>query len=51
MIGCEVQLVTGKMEKKRSRGRNQLANLLNPIASLTKTSPDTLKTAGYDQII
>nr|XP_027213923.1 phosphatidylinositide phosphatase SAC2-like [Penaeus vannamei] len=46
MIGCEVQLVTGKMEKKRSRGRNQLANLLNPIASLTKTSPDTLKTAG-----
>ncbi|XP_047500087.1 phosphatidylinositide phosphatase SAC2-like isoform X2 [Penaeus chinensis] len=46
MIGCDVQLVTGKMEKKRSRGRNQLANLLNPIASLTKTSPDTLKTAG-----
>ncbi|XP_045613679.1 phosphatidylinositide phosphatase SAC2 isoform X2 [Procambarus clarkii] len=46
MIGCEVQLVTGKMEKKRSRGRSQLANFLNPLASLTKTSPDTLKTAG-----
>ncbi|KAG0711962.1 Phosphatidylinositide phosphatase SAC2 [Chionoecetes opilio] len=49
MIGCDVLLVTGKMEKKRSRRRNQLANFLNPLASLTKTSltsPDTLKTAG-----
>ncbi|XP_071541737.1 phosphatidylinositide phosphatase SAC2 isoform X2 [Panulirus ornatus] len=46
MIGCEVQLATGKMDRKRSRGRSQLANLLNPLASLTKTSPDSLKTAG-----
>ncbi|XP_053645587.1 phosphatidylinositide phosphatase SAC2 isoform X2 [Cherax quadricarinatus] len=46
MIGSDVQLVTGKLEKKRSRGRSQLANFLNPLASLTKTSPDTLKTAG-----
>ncbi|KAK8394801.1 hypothetical protein O3P69_005938 [Scylla paramamosain] len=46
MMGCDVMLVTGKLEKKRSRRRNQLANFLNPLASLTKTSPDTLKTAG-----
>ena len=46
MIGCEVQLVTGKLEKKRGRGRNQLANFLNPLSSLTRSSPDTLKTAG-----
>ncbi|XP_066980218.1 phosphatidylinositide phosphatase SAC2 isoform X1 [Macrobrachium rosenbergii] len=46
MIGCEVQLVTGKLEKKRSRGRSQLANFLNPLSSLTKSSPDTLKSAG-----
>ncbi|XP_050735136.1 phosphatidylinositide phosphatase SAC2-like isoform X2 [Eriocheir sinensis] len=46
MIGCEVLLVTGKMDKRRSRRRSQLANFLNPLASLTKTSPDTLKTAG-----
>lgn len=46
MMGCDVVLVTGKLEKKRSRRRSQLANFLNPLASLTKTSPDTLKTAG-----
>ncbi|XP_045120443.1 phosphatidylinositide phosphatase SAC2-like isoform X1 [Portunus trituberculatus] len=46
IMGCDVVLVTGKLEKKRSRRRNQLANFLNPLASLTKTSPDTLKTAG-----
>ncbi|MPD07020.1 hypothetical protein E2C01_102861 [Portunus trituberculatus] len=48
-MGCDVVLVTGKLEKKRSRRRNQLANFLNPLASLTKTSPDTLKTAGKQE--
>ncbi|XP_076043894.1 phosphatidylinositide phosphatase spermathreecae isoform X2 [Oratosquilla oratoria] len=49
MIGCEVQLLSGKLEKKRSRGRSQLTNplhLLSPITSLTKTSPDSIKNAG-----
>lgn len=49
MMGCDVLLTTGKLEKKRSRGRNQLANILHPLASLTKTSPDTLKTAGKQE--
>ncbi|CAL4085307.1 unnamed protein product [Meganyctiphanes norvegica] len=49
MIGCEVELVNCKIEKKRSRGRSNLANplnLLTPITTLTKTSPDSLKNAG-----
>ncbi|KAL7647035.1 UNVERIFIED_CONTAM: hypothetical protein RMT77_002292 [Armadillidium vulgare] len=49
MIGCEVELCRGKLEKKKKRGKSLGSNpflLLSPIATFTKNSPDTLKSVG-----
>ena len=49
MIGCDAELVTGKLERRKSSNRNQMNNpfqLLNPLSSFTKSSPESFKNAG-----
>ena len=49
MIGCDAKLIMGRLEKRRSRGTSNVTNplnLLTPLTSFTKTSPESIKNVG-----